>query len=534
MQVKQIVEEVKGSAEISRRALAKKRFDIYKDGGKSFLIEQLTREFDEASIKEMRIVPLNLLKKIVNKLGSVYNVAPTRTTTDAKDKALVDYYVENMSFNQLMQKLNRYLVLASNVPMFIRPDMEMGCLKGSVLPNYLYSIVPNAEDQCKVEAFVLSTFIEEGIVAPDSAQASATGMQGYEANRQAKVSGDLVASNERLIGDEKALYVFWTKDQHFTATGTGTVLMDPGAGDMEHANPIGMQALVNVARDRDNEPWATQGEDLIDLTMALQLGWSDIMTIAKHQGYALLTITSEDQPKKMNYGINKAIWLKSEKDAPIPTIDYVSSSASLDQYKGMLVELLALMLSTNEMEPGSIGSAQVQNFTSGFHALIAKADSIGAIEADKPVMLKAERQIWQVMKAWHNWMFDNKMLNDELAKLGKFSDGFKISVQFAEIKPLESESDRLDVIERLDKLGLATRLDMMKRLNPDMTDDDLNKKLAEIDAEKESNIAAAQAMFAPKNPAVTPANPQDIQGVQNGNQIQAQKNQAQTQNAPNA
>ena len=46
--VRQIIEEINGQSELTRRALAKRRHDIYKDGGKHYLIEQIKREFDFA------------------------------------------------------------------------------------------------------------------------------------------------------------------------------------------------------------------------------------------------------------------------------------------------------------------------------------------------------------------------------------------------------------------------------------------------------------------------------------------------------
>ena len=159
----------------------------------------------------------------------------------------------------------------------------------------------------------------------------------------------------------------------------------------DFVNPIGLIPCVNVAKDRDNEAWATQGEDMVDLTIAVQLGWTDLLTIAKHQGFSILTITGKEEPKHLNIGINKAIFLKQDIDEPAPSISYVQGNSPLSQYKDLLMEMLALLLSTNDMDPKSIGgSAGAQSFTSGFHALIAMSDNLDAVEADKPLMLDAD------------------------------------------------------------------------------------------------------------------------------------------------
>lgn len=494
-QVKDIVAEIRGKAEVDRRALAKKRIDIYKDGGKAFLIEQIRREFDEDALKEMRLVPLNLLKKVVNKLAGVYKKPPSRKTTAPADQALLDYYTKELDFNVVMSKLNRYLVLCSNAALYIRPHKNE--LKANVVPNYQYSLVPYAQDQCKAGAVVFSAFTQAGRVTPDSGQSSATGVESYSQTSSTKSQGDLVASNEKSSQDSAPFLVFWTDEQHFTTDGEGQVLVAEGVEPEHQAiNPIDELSVVLVARDRDNEVWAKQGEDLIDGTIALQMGWTDVMTIAKHQGFSLLTITSAEKPKSINLGVNRAIWNKQTPDGKAASVAYVTAQSNLEAYKGLLTELLGLVLSTNEVTPGSVtGSASPQSFTSGFHALIAASDALGAIEADKPIMLKAEREAWELIAKWHNWMFDQNMLEDEARALGKFTPKFDLSVSFADVKPIESEDDVIKRIKSLKDLGLVTRLDMIKMRYPDMNDDQAKAKLKEIDDESQQRLQNAQAMI---------------------------------------
>lgn len=496
IQVKQIVEEIQAQPEVARRAMAKRRYDIYKDGGRSFLIEKILREFKKDSLAEFRIVPINLLKKIVDKRAGVYKRPPIRKAELESDQALMDFYVEKMYLDLLLQKANRYMVLGSNTVIYIVPDMETGKLKARVIPHYQYSLVANPKDHNKIDAFIFSPFVQEGSVSPDSAIPSATGQEGFQENRTIKTEPNLVESLERSTDQSASEYIFWTKEQHFTANASGAVIPDPDAGELEHMNPIQMMPVINVARDRDNEAWATQGEDMIDLTIAIQMGWSDVMTIAKHQGFSLLTIISQEEPKNINVGVNRAVWLKQNDQGPQPSISYVQAQSPLAEYKSLLTELLGLLLTTNNMDPGSIsGSGQARNFTSGFHALIAMADSLEAIEMDKPIMLKAEKQVWQLIKAWHNYLFDLGKLNDEAKLLGKFSEDFKPSIILADVKPLESEDERIARVEKLIKLGLITQKDALKKIHTELSDQDVEKKLIEIEEEKTQNVAKAQEMF---------------------------------------
>lgn len=491
--VKQVIQDINTESEKTRRALAKRRHDIYKDGGKQFLIEQIRREFNEDAIREMRIAPINLLKKIVNKRASVYKKPPTRTAELDSDMALMDYYVKELDFNIKMQKLNRYYTLLSNSVAYIRPvGSEM---KMDIIPSYLYSVVPNEMDQTKIDAHVFNTFVESMDVAAQANIDAATGVQSF--SLEPGYAHDSAVATGALDTNMRRNYMFWSDQQQFTTDESGTPIVFGEEADF--SNPIGRSAVINVAKDRDNEAWATQGEDLIDLTLALQLGWTDVLSIAKHQGFSILTIISEEEPKKLTIGVNRAIWLKATNDSPTPSISYTQATSPLSEYTALLMDLLKLMLSSNDMEPGSISNSGAQQFTSGFHQLIAMSDNIEAIEADKPAMAKAEDECWDVISRWHNYMFESGQLEPEARSLGKFSANFEPNVMFADAKPLDSEDEIINRVKTLRAEGLISRLDAIKRLNPGMTDEMAAAKLLEIDNEAKTRMLAFDANSAVVN-----------------------------------
>lgn len=514
--VEAVIRDIVAPAEVTRRTLQKRRHDIYKDGGKQFLIDQIEREFGQEALKEMRLAPINLLKKIVNKRSSIYKKAPTRTCLAESDQKLVDHYVEEMKLNQLMQKANRYFTLASNTVIYTRP--HNGKLCANVVPCWLYSVVANTYDQSKIEAYIFNSFLEAGRVGPSSVP-SATG-QGVNLAKLEHVPNQTVNSDTNPSETDNRQFIFWTKDEHQTRTGKGElVVLDPDKEEEQFVNPIGRLPVVNIAKDRDNECWATQGEDMVDLTIAIQLGWSDLLTVAKNQGFSILTIVSEDEPKKLTIGVNKAVWLKARAQGPVPSISYVQGSSPLSEYKDLLMDLLGLLLSTNDMDPQAIGgSKSTRTFTSGFHALIAMSDNLEATEADKPTLLAAEKEQWEVIKSWHNWLFDSGTEMDEEAKaLGKFSDDFEIQIQYADIKPLESEDEVLNRIDKERKLELITRRDALKKLYPDLSDKQIDDKLKAIEEEMQAirDLLAAAAPIvpglnpdgSPVDPSVTPPDP---------------------------
>lgn len=477
LDLQQLVKELNCSEENDRRLMSKRRHDIYRDGGKRFLIEQIKNEFGEDSLKEMRLAPINLLKKIVNKRAAIYRRPPIRKAEMASDQKLVDFYVERMGMDEVMAKANAYVTLASNCFLYIIP--VEGKLKALVVPSYLYGLKAKESDLTDVEMIAFSTFADRAQIE----QGSATG-QGIQ-----------VQINKTIDASIKKNYILWSKNSHLTIDEKGTIIphaqeQEGVPADQQNANPIEMIPGVVIAKDRDNETWATQGEDMIELTIALQMGWTDLLTIAKHQGFAILTVVSEEQPKQLSLGINKAVWLKVKPGGQPGKIEYVRGNSPLAEYKELLMDLLGLLLSSNDMDPASIGGKNAsKTFTSGFHALIAMADNLEAIEKDKPLMRSTEKEAWEVIKAWHNKLHEMGSLDDEARKLGKFSDQFTVSVSYGDVKPLESEQERLDIVERRMKLGLMDQEGAMKKLEPDMTDDQIKTLLDKIKATRKEALA---------------------------------------------
>lgn len=498
--IEQMIEEINNQEEVDRRAHMLRRGRIYADGGKSFLIEELKKEFGSESLNEMRLAPLNLLKKIVNKRSTLYKQAPIRkATTDLdSDQVLIDFYTQDLDFNEMMDKAHRYFTLYSNVALYPYPVGDKIAFR--VIPPYQYSVTPNKIDPTISDVWVFNRFVEEGDVTPQDSLLPAGGGQGFGRERGFKTKDSKIDSMQKQT-EKKRTFIFWTDAQHFTVDEDGELLMVDSSGapiEEQIVNPIEMSPVVNLAKDRDGQFWATQFADTVELSIAVMKAWTDILTIAKHHGFSILTVVSEEEPKQLTIGINRAVWLKQKPDGPQPSINYVQASSPLAEYKDLIMELTGLILSTADINPKEIsGSSGGASFSSGFQALIETSDTLEARKRDQNPLRRAEQQTWEIIKRWHNWMLDTDQLNPEARALGKFSDDFGVMIEFADVKPLESLEDRIKQVRELKAEGLVTRRDAMKRLHPDMNEEQIDMKLEAIDAEmKELSSRAATLMGA--------------------------------------
>ena len=105
-------------------------------------------------------------------------------------------------------------------------------------------------------------------------------------------------------------------------------------------------------------------------------------------------------------------------------------------------------------------------------------------------MADAEHELWEVISKWHNYLFDVGLLQPDVKALGKFSEDLDVSVVYAATKPMESDQERISTVKELLSLGLISQQDAIKRLNPDMTPDQVDQKIKEIEDESSARMDA--------------------------------------------
>ena len=117
-------------------------FNIHEGNLMPYIMEDLKAQLNPKSyeIARLRIVPINVLKRIIDKLSKIYAKAPLRTINKGveKDKELLDYYSESMNPNVVMSIANAMFNLCKNT--FIEPFMDNGAPKLRVLPSHMFTV----------------------------------------------------------------------------------------------------------------------------------------------------------------------------------------------------------------------------------------------------------------------------------------------------------------------------------------------------------------------------------------------------------
>jgi hypothetical protein len=509
---RKVIEEIKSPENSHRKYESLKRYEIYKDRVKRYVVDALIKEgLKPETVEQManRCSNISICRKVVNKLARTYSGGVSRETSSNMEstQTQIDELSRLLCFDEKMRKGDRYRELQKNMMFQIVPEgtldpsieaqkykLSMRCL----LPWH-YDVIEDCRDREIARCVILSDFVEGRVVESSASESEA----GYHRSKpylvDANKNDEIIADNPRDAGGgKKRVYVWWTENYHFTTDEKGEILSNPK--NPANENPIKRLPFVNNADDQDGQFWAIGGDDLIDGSVLVNKIITDMFFIAWVQGWGQWVVTGRKLTDRIVIGPNNAIVLDYDPESgdPKPEVNVVSANPPLESWMRSIEQYMALLLTTNNLSPANVSmKLDANTFPSGIAILVEMSEATDDISDKQKSYKDIERQLWEIIKLWHNMLLESGELADEFAEIDALPEDLKVSVKFNEIKPVISESEKLDVLKKRKDLGLNSALELLKLDNPDLTDDEAIKKLLEIKKEKLENMKAVVDVGAP-------------------------------------
>ena len=530
---KAIIQEIEGPENRRRKAEHYRRQLCYKDQTPKFVVQNLIRQFDTQTVDQMQyaVANISIVRKIIGKLARVYDANVTRQVmigdvVNEEAKALVEQAEKEFSFNHTMQELNRMVRLHLQSLLYIKPCVEedgKNDLALQVLTPYLYDAVENHYDRTKPMAFILSNFDPQDYdyIPRNSAihaqSALPTAPQGLLRGGDQK--DQLIADKKEDEGKDgnSKQYIWWTDKYHFTTNAQGDIIDEDSGSTLYQpppekiANPIGEMPMVNFAVGQDNSFWAVGGDDLSMQAILINSMLTHINHIGVTQGYGQFYMTGKDLPKNLKIGPSKGIAVEYTKDDPVPSIGFASSNPQLAELRNLVETHVALLLTTNNLSTSGVRTQLGGTLaaTSGIALVIDKAESLEDVNDQRALYINKEPCIWKKIALWQDYFGDT--LDEDMPRIPSEA---VIVPSFGQQPMIETESERLDNIQKRKDLGLNTMAELLKIDQPELTDDQANEKLKKISEEKVQRMDAMTGMAADNG----------AQNVDQGNQNQGQPN----------
>ena len=468
--------EIGGEENKQRKEESLRRFEIYRQRQRQFILDRLEEEFSVQTVREMRtITSINLAKKIVDEMASIYKTQPEReyeNATEAQAEYLDNLY-EYSQANVKLKRANRYYKLQDQCAIQVLP--KDGIIDLRVLMPHHYDVIPDPNDPEKAKVYILNILDKsEMLQETQSNQDLSKAPTGGKEVRQRDERNQMIGDNEDFK-DKTQKFVWWSKDYNFMTNEQGTILdMETGEpmqgiteSDPRIINPLGELPFVDVATEKDFEFWVRSSNGVVDGSVDMGVIISDLSNTVRLQNYSQAIITSESVPRDMHVGPHSIIHLPLDPNKPelTPRFEFASPSPDISGSLEVLQAFLAMLLKTLGVDPSRVSAnMDGQNFSSGIERLLAMIERFEASQDDMDLFRVIEQKVFKLFKKWNEVLINTQgMLMDELEPV-RLSDDIKLNVQFASPTMLQTQKEKEESSINLMNAGLLSRIEALMDL----------------------------------------------------------------------
>lgn len=446
--------------------------------------------------KKMRISDVSLSKKINDKVSKAYSQNPVRSldqeVSDETKDMLADIYKEGC-FNSAYREFDSSFNLHRYSNFWVNYDMEAGKYRPQNLRPYEYDLVrdPNSGD-------VLCVILNY----PDL---EVTRQNLYFGADLAVTDGvnQLIAESQVDSGSESKVYALWTDTQHAVVVVTKKVVNDmsgrptsqisfaityvPLKDNPNSVNPLGKLPFVYKQKGASTDyPFHNQ---ITEQSINYNLMMSDLITAASMQGFgqAILSYPENAEIKEVEVGLMAAVRLpqSTKLDAPKTEFKFESPSPDLAGQKTICDNYMYSVLAEHGIDGGQSNDKGSTTFTSAADRYMASADVQWIVKENQEVYQELEEEVFEIIKLWEG-------LNGNNA----FDKAEELKVYFPQPTINITESDKLKNIEMLLKLRLKTRPQALMILDPNLTEQQAEDEIQEVDDESLNSMKTFRSQIA--------------------------------------
>lgn len=447
------------NVEKERLAYNKDIFSVLGGNLKPLLEDRMLKDLGAKSYKAAmhRQAPINVFRKIVDKLTRIYQDGITRTVEGGNeaDEKLLRWYEEQLDINSKFSKNNE------NFNAYLYALLQIG------LTNPEFQTNPNPNFK---KPFIRSIPNHQFLV--------------MNASSTDPTSADVIImcmpKYKRADGSYDETYYVYTKEQFVIMNQSGEILdelMD--LKEMDGMNPYGVNPFSYANASHDCAMPEIQTDNL-DMSLLIPLLLTDLNYATKFQAFSvfvaigLKNVAAELSPNSIiEFDVNPA----SDKSS----FDVLKPSVDITETLNLAASQMSLWLSSKSVRPTVVaGDLGADSFASGISKIIDEADTFEALKYQITVYKAFEADFWErLLKHIHpKWVAAGVIENKTI-----FSPGARVVTQFKTPTPMQTRGELVKDLDAERNAGFISKERAMRKLNPEMTDEEISELLAEIDEE---------------------------------------------------
>lgn len=432
----------------------RKLMDIYQGNLLKYVEESIALELNPRAFQRSkgRIPPINILNKVIEKLSRVYIDPAIREAGENEiDKELLAYYESRLDVNTKLALANELLNLHKYFA--IEPYLEKGKPEMRILPADKFLVWSDS----KTNPTDMTVFIKfMGSIN--------------------KVAAPVVDKNGRGLKNaenairEVALYHIYSDEEFMVMDHDGEV------SDLR-PNPFKQIPFVYCSTSAF-ELMPTPDSDNLAMTILIPKLLTDINYATQFQSHSIV-YGIDIEPTNLDNNPD-AFWVINSVngDGKTPSIGTIKPEVDIDKVITLINAEMGMWLDSKGIKTGSVGVASVQDAVSGVAKLIDEGDASAIGRKQVNLFRKFEFQLWELIAKMHGYWTATQQLADQVQD---FSIGFSPAITFADNKIIADTKTILEELKLMKELGITTPRQMLFKLNPDFTDEQVDDLLKDIE-----------------------------------------------------
>ena len=435
-----------------------KLFQILEGRLLPFVREDLKKMLSESYFCKIedRIVPINILVRLIDKLSKVYAGDPVRESTSdfETDAELLAWYEDQFEMD-----------INGN-----HADEFANLFKGYTWEPYL-SGDDDGPKMPKLRTLPFDRFLwkSDSITDPTKKDVFLKSMGKVKTH----------------LGGEDRLWFAYTKDEFLPFT-MGGVIYDKFLQGNDGINPFGSVPATYGNR----APFAilpTQDTDILPMSKIIPIFLTDLSGLTLFSCFSIIwgvDIDSENLTMSPN-----AFWsLKSDPASDkTPQVGQIKPQADIDKVLMYIKDTFSFWLETRGIKVGSMGQMTAGNLASGISKIIDELDTSEMRKINIKHFQREEQEFWQLVKRMHNSWIDQGLIQGK----PRFSDQFDVSVTFDEPQPKVDRKTMVETVKLEFDSGFLDMESALVRLYPDLKPEQIDERMQKVMAEKSVTMPQA-------------------------------------------
>jgi hypothetical protein len=286
---------------------------------------------------------------------------------------------------------------------------------------------------------------------------------------------------KRADGTIEEVYYVTTKYQFCIINQNGEILSDMMLQkDVDGSNPYGTTPYVYANGSEDCVMPEVQTDNL-DMAVLIPLLLTDLNYAVKFQSFSMFVAIGL-KSKGVEISPNSIVEFDKDPGSDgASSFETIKPTVDISETLSLASSQMSLWLSTKGIRPGQIGNdLGTDKFASGISKMIDESDTYEALKEQIVIYQNFEAQFWDKLlhKMHPLWVAAGVIENKTI-----FSPGARVVTQFAKPVPQQSRGDLVRDLDQEVASKFISRKRALRKLNPEMTEADVDELILEIDGE---------------------------------------------------